>query len=110
LETLKHTIDTNQHKTIIMLDIENFRLINERYGDDGGDAILHSFADFLKTTYHYASVFRGGGNRFILMFPWLTHNELVREVNMIKAKTTQGCTIGEKQVSFPNGARGKESA
>jgi hypothetical protein len=44
------------------------------------------------------------------MFPWLTHNELVREVNMIKAKTTQGCTIGEKQVSFPNGARGKESA
>ncbi|WP_319757676.1 bifunctional diguanylate cyclase/phosphodiesterase [uncultured Sphaerochaeta sp.] len=99
-EALKQGIASRQRRTILLLDIENFRLLNERYGEDGGDAILRSFADFLKTTYEQAGVFRIGGNRFVLMFPWLTHNELVREVNLIKEKTTKGCTIGETQVSF----------
>ncbi|WP_321302288.1 bifunctional diguanylate cyclase/phosphodiesterase [uncultured Sphaerochaeta sp.] len=97
---LKHAIDSNSHKTILLLDIENFRLLNERYGEDGGDAILYSFAGFLKATYEQAEVFRIGGNRFVLMFPLLTHNELVREVNLIKDKTAKGCSIGEMQVSF----------
>ncbi|MGE4467382.1 putative bifunctional diguanylate cyclase/phosphodiesterase [Sphaerochaeta sp.] len=100
MEVLKQGIASHQHRTILLLDIENFRLINERYGEDGGDAILRSFADFLKTTYEQAEIFRIGGNRFILMFPWLSHNELVREVNLIKEKTAKGCTIGEMQVSF----------
>jgi hypothetical protein len=58
-----------QHRTILLLDIENFRLLNERYGEDGGNAILSSFADLLKTTYEQAEIFRIGGNRFVLMFP-----------------------------------------
>ncbi|MDC7229914.1 MAG: bifunctional diguanylate cyclase/phosphodiesterase [Sphaerochaetaceae bacterium] len=100
LEALKHAIDSSDHRTILLLDIENFRLLNERYGEDGGDAILFSFAGFLKTTYEQAEIFRIGGNRFVLMFPLLTHNELVREVNLIKKKTAKGCSIGEMQVSF----------
>ncbi|MDY0244433.1 MAG: bifunctional diguanylate cyclase/phosphodiesterase [Sphaerochaeta sp.] len=100
MEVLNKGISSHQHRIILLLDIENFRLLNERYGEDGGDAILRSFADFLKTTYEQAEIFRIGGNRFILMFPWLTHNELVREVNIIKEKTAKGCTIGETQVSF----------
>lgn len=100
MKVLNKGISSHQHRTILLLDIENFRLLNERYAEDGGDAILRSFADFLKTTYEQAEIFRIGGNRFILMFPWLTHNELVREVNIIKEKTAKGCTIGETQVSF----------
>lgn len=62
MEVLKQGIASKQHKTILLLDIENFRLLNERYGDEGGgDAILYAFADFLKTTYKHAGVFRIGG-------------------------------------------------
>jgi GGDEF domain-containing protein len=89
-----------QHRTILLLDIENFRLLNERYGEDGGNAILSSFADLLKTTYEQAEIFRIGGNRFVLMLPCLTHNELVRKVIGIKEKPAKKSPPGDMQVPF----------
>lgn len=99
-KSLTHVVDGRREKTVLLLDIENFRLLNERYGEEGGDTILQSFSRFLTNTFPYAMVFRMGGNRFTLIFDRLTHNEIVREVNKIKENIANGCLIGEAQVSF----------
>ncbi|HKM08065.1 MAG TPA: phosphodiesterase [Sphaerochaeta sp.] len=100
LGILKRLVHSKQPSTLLMVDIENFRLINERYGEDWGDETLLCFATFLKSTLGYASVFRLGGNRFALLFSRLTHPELVRIVHAIRQGTDTGWKVGESIISF----------
>lgn len=100
LGILKRLVHSKQPSTLLMMDIENFRLINERFGEDRGDETLLCFATFLDSTFVRASVFRLGGNRFVLLFPWLTHTELVRVVHVIREGTDRGWKVGESLISF----------
>ncbi len=86
--------------TLIIIDIENFRYINQQYGNNAAHAILQQFARFLSTLVPGATVFRIGGNRFTLSMPRATHNELVRLVKAIWKKTASGWHVDEAQISF----------
>ena len=49
----------------LMLDIDHFKLINDRYGHAAGDAVLRQLADILKYTSRSEDmVFRYGGEEF----------------------------------------------
>ena len=55
---------------IAVIDIDNFKQINDRYGHEHGDRILLNFADELQE--YFASdvlVSRTGGDEFLLFFP-----------------------------------------
>lgn len=92
-EHLKHIVHTRHETTILMLDIENFRLINERYGNSYGDRFLQLFAAKLSTFTTLGSVYRLLGNRFALILPRQTHNGVVRIVQGIRAITNEGFII-----------------
>ena len=55
--------------TFILLDIENFRYFNTRYGHQLGDKMLISLAGFLSTLGSANEVFRLESDRFCLCFP-----------------------------------------
>lgn len=97
-DKLVHTTLHKERITLLMVDIENFRLINERYGTSVGDDLLKVFATFLKELEGEA--YRLVGNRFALIFPHLTHNELVRQVRSIKSRTAQGWMIEDIHLTF----------
>ncbi len=56
--------------SIVMLDIDHFKNINDTYGHQMGDEILSSIADILKKTSRETDIIgRYGGEEFLILFP-----------------------------------------
>jgi diguanylate cyclase (GGDEF)-like protein/PAS domain S-box-containing protein len=56
--------------TIMMLDLDEFKLINDRYGHAGGDATLIAFADTVRPLLRSSDQFaRMGGEEFAILLP-----------------------------------------
>ena len=50
---------------ILMMDLDNFKKINDRFGHDKGDQVLKQFADILREKLPHGSlIFRLGGDEF----------------------------------------------
>lgn len=59
-----------QPLSIVMLDIDHFRAVNERHGHRVGDALLQVFADTVRTALRQEDLLvRFGGEEFLVMLP-----------------------------------------
>jgi len=55
---------------MIYLDIDNFKLYNDLYGESTGDEVLHWVAEQMrKLADEDTQVFRVGGNEFLIIMP-----------------------------------------
>ena len=76
-ETLKDLIQVasrfeEQRFSIIMLDIDNFKAINDTYGHDYGDIVLKEVARTSKLSLRSSDTFaRWGGEEFIVICPFI---------------------------------------
>lgn len=58
---------------ICMMDLDNFKLVNDAYGHPGGDLVLQAASSLLNNSLRkYDSVFRYGGEEFLLCLPATT--------------------------------------
>ncbi|MDO5609264.1 MAG: diguanylate cyclase [Pseudomonadota bacterium] len=56
--------------TLALLDIDNFKQINDRHGHDRGDGVLRALAELLSQHFRGTdSVYRIGGEEFVLVLP-----------------------------------------
>ncbi len=53
--------------SVFFIDIDNFKQVNDVYGHSVGDELLKILADHLKKTFHQASIFRIGGDEFVVI-------------------------------------------
>ncbi len=62
---------SNRHSTplsLLALDLDHFKIINDTYGHPGGDAYLKAFSECLKATARASDIiFRSGGEEFIIV-------------------------------------------
>ena len=64
---LKELLSSGRHGTLFMIDLDNFKGINDTYGHIVGDKTLQLFADILRQyTYESDIVCRLGGDEFII--------------------------------------------
>ncbi len=62
--------DANRSLSIILLDIDHFKNVNDNYGHAHGDLLLKEFALFLSNSLREAdNVFRYGGDEFVCILP-----------------------------------------
>jgi diguanylate cyclase (GGDEF)-like protein len=97
-EDLNRKVNTNTPYSILMVDMENFRLINDRYGYGIGDEILRRFAAFCSTSFTEAKTYRIVGNRFALIFPLQAHYQLVRIVKALVTETARGWMVHDQMI------------
>lgn len=69
IETLVANTQRNRaHLAILMLDLDFFKMVNDTYGHDAGDAVLKALARVLKQTVRASDmVIRYGGEEFLIL-------------------------------------------
>jgi diguanylate cyclase (GGDEF)-like protein len=56
--------------TIILLDLDHFKLLNDTYGHAAGDQVLKAFVDRVRRTVRVSdTLYRYGGEEFLLLLP-----------------------------------------
>jgi len=56
--------------TLMLLDLDHFKALNDAHGHDAGDQALRDFADLLRSHIRSGdSLYRFGGEEFVLLFP-----------------------------------------
>ncbi len=75
---------------LIVIDIDNFKYINDTYGHNAGDKTLQVIASTLqKTITNDAFVARYGGEEFVLIYNNIKKDRLVQELNALNKSIAQ---------------------
>ncbi len=88
--------------SIIMLDLDWFKRVNDLHGHRAGDTVLQDLADVLLASLRVSDVVaRYGGEEFVIMLPGLTSAEAAAVAERIRRILDQNrLMIDEKQVRY----------
>jgi len=76
--------------TLAMIDLDEFKAINDVHGHAAGDAILHSYAtDVLTVLRHHDMVARYGGEEFAVLLPNTTPDGAVAAMNKVRDRALE---------------------
>lgn len=71
--------------SLMMIDIDNFKRINDTYGHPAGDKLLEQFAEILKSnTRNTDIVARLGGEEFAIVLPKTSYENVLKTAERIK--------------------------
>lgn len=86
LKTHKNTLN-QANFSIVLADIDNFRLLNERYGRSAGDMILKETAHLLSRQLRDDDILaRWGGKQFIILLPEANAQEAEKIAERLRLK------------------------
>jgi len=86
--------------SLIMLDIDNFKSINDKYGHGTGDKLLKSISDTIKNSLRESDITaRWGGEEFIALLINADKDEAIATADRVR-KAVEGITIdhGEEKI------------
>ena len=90
--------------SILMIDIDNFKSINDTQGHQYGDNVLQQVATYLKeNTRSIDIVARYGGDEFICMLPEASHDQGLLVANRIMKKVREGIKEGSMDLTVSIG-------
>jgi diguanylate cyclase (GGDEF)-like protein len=69
---------TNIDFSVLLVDVDHFKAINDRYGHEMGDQVLHDMAQLMKHALRKQDVIsRWGGEEFLILLPGSTQAEAI---------------------------------
>jgi diguanylate cyclase (GGDEF)-like protein len=96
--------NNNKNSMIIaMLDVDNFKVVNDTYGHDIGDLVLQNLSSIIKGVLRENDVIgRYGGEEFILLLPNADEQEITRIFSRIQiALQNHFCEYNAEQIAMP---------
>ncbi len=83
--------------TVMMIDIDHFKKVNDTYGHKSGDAVIRSFADLCRNSLRSVDIIgRLGGEEFAVMMPETDIEHASTAANLLKQRAAQILVAGEK--------------
>lgn len=74
-----------QHNSLALLDIDHFKMVNDRYGHLYGDEVLVQFARLMSRSFrHHDMMFRYGGEEFALVLVGMTSEAAVPALELFR--------------------------
>nr|MBP7900591.1 GGDEF domain-containing protein [Gammaproteobacteria bacterium] len=75
---------------LLMMDLDNFKHINDTYGHLAGDLVIQNFTDILKRTLRKSDfIFRFGGEEFLVLVPSTNAQDLQQIAQKILIEVRQ---------------------
>jgi len=85
-----------------LIDIDNFKPINDTYGHAAGDVILQHFAQNMNVVFRYHDMAtRYGGEEFAVLFPNTNINGALSALNKLQFKLKLNPNITFKDIKIP---------
>ena len=83
---LRRDYDSYQGRevTVMMLDLNDFKLINDTRGHDEGDRILREISKLLSDTFSNEYCYRYGGDEFLVIIPDISESEFNEKLEALK--------------------------
>jgi diguanylate cyclase (GGDEF)-like protein len=79
-----------QHLSLLFLDIDHFKHVNDKYGHPAGDEILKSFASILKQHIRNTDFLaRFGGEEFAILLPDCEPKQAIQIANNLRIKVAE---------------------
>jgi len=94
--------ESNLHFSVIMMDLDNFKKLNDTYGHQAGDEVLRTFGGILKKNMRQEdSAFRYGGEEFTIIASGDKSENIKLFVNRIRKQVKEKVIVFENtQISF----------
>ena len=99
---LRHSYDSYQgHEvSVMMLDINDFKIKNDTYGHDEGDRVLIETGKLLSETFGEDHCYRYGGDEFLVIVPDISETEFREKLESMKQKSV---VMGDSKTVFSVG-------
>ncbi|QUM76062.1 GGDEF domain-containing protein [Moritella sp. 24] len=92
---------TFSHNTVVYLDLDNFKRINDTYGHLTGDEMLIKFASFISNQLRDSDiVYRVGGDEFVVVFESVDENMIAERLTQIRDRIEQDTEFLGMSFSF----------
>jgi len=90
------------HNTVVYLDLDDFKRINDTFGHLKGDEILTKFALYINSQLRNKdTIYRVGGDEFVIVFEEVSETKIDERLNEIRLSIEQEC--GFLGISFSFG-------
>jgi diguanylate cyclase (GGDEF)-like protein len=103
-QALVEALDASDDRplSLAMIDLDDFKQVNDRYGHLVGDALLAAVADRLRSQLRSgASVYRYGGEEFAVLLPGVVEQELPQVGERIRrALADKSFALGDERTMF----------
>ena len=87
--------------SLIMLDVDDFKSINDRFGHDAGDAALIAVANAIIDVVRRADIcFRWGGDEFVVLLPEVLRDGAAVAQRISDAIRHGACTPGDEHLAI----------
>lgn len=78
---LKNLMILESRGALILVNIDNFKFINDTYGHNYGDIFLKKFSDDLKKIFNFNEILcRFGGDEFLLFIPYIDNLKDIKDI------------------------------
>lgn len=102
---VKLALDEGHPLSVVMLDVDFFKKINDTWGHSSGDEVLRHIATILSDSTRASDyVFRYGGEEFMIVYLEFSHHQTMCLVESIRQK------IEESPIEMPDGHQLKLTA
>ncbi|MCR5402208.1 MAG: GGDEF domain-containing protein [Butyrivibrio sp.] len=97
IKMIRDCIDKQESGTFLIIDIDDFKLVNDRYGHQKGDEVLKQVAGILQSSFKQTDiVMRMGGDEFIIYAAGMVDFEVSRKRLELLNKAIHKVVLDEK--------------
>ena len=97
---LLEEVSSTRPAALLLIDIDNFKLVNDQYGHSAGDRLLISLSEIIRSILPEGSLAaRLGGDEFVILLRNASHDRVVRLGNSLREQfhTTASQTFATPQ-------------